>query len=99
MPSRGAPGGPGGRRGGSRGGRGSKPQRGSRSIPTEEEVLARNAGPSESSEQSDEQTEEELQQPRRGPAFVANSDGSRRGRRTGWGRLLDAGNRGVVARA
>ncbi|OEH77772.1 28 kda heat- and acid-stable phosphoprotein [Cyclospora cayetanensis] len=45
MPSRGAPGGPGGRRGGSRGGRGSKPQRGSRSIPTEEEVLARNAGP------------------------------------------------------
>lgn len=62
MPARG--GGPGGKRGGSRGGRGSKPQRGCRSVPTEEEVMARNrmGDPPDNSEQSEEEEQEDEEQ-------------------------------------
>ncbi|KAL8445295.1 hypothetical protein Emed_005722 [Eimeria media] len=95
MPGRGGGGGGGGRRGGggrggggSRGGgRGSKPQRGSRSVPTEEEVLARNATPPSSSEESEEEEapqQEQQQHPRKGPVLLADSDGDEP--------LLGAGN-------
>lgn len=57
-------------------GRGSKPQRGSRRVPTEEEVLARNAAPSpsEESEDSEDETQPQSQQQRKGPVMLAESD-------------------------
>ncbi|KAL8273523.1 hypothetical protein Esti_002589 [Eimeria stiedai] len=85
MPGRGVGGAPGGRRGGRGrggggfrgGGRGSKPQRGSRSVPTEEEVLARNATPPSSSDESEkEETPQQEQHPhhKKGPVILADSD-------------------------